>query len=150
MRAAPPAYQQQAGRRCAECRGCTSARRYAQTGGDVNVDAFQARGRTLKIAVIEGQHNRFTGTRAEDTRQTRLHSLVQCTTPFQRKQRVGLGFVCMKILSVSDVIQVSHDVSPQISKVVFVDVVFIEDDALRQQDDAVVFSFVLIALHTVG
>ena len=54
---------------------------------DGQIDPLQARGRSLEIAVVDGQHHGAPRRRVEDPRQAVLHAPVELVGTFQEKAR---------------------------------------------------------------
>jgi hypothetical protein len=57
---------------------------------DRKVDALEARGRPLEVAMINGQHHGAPGLRIEGPRQAVLHAPVELVRAFEEKARGGL------------------------------------------------------------
>ena len=82
----------------------------------LDIDSLQAGGGALKIAVIDGKHDRFAGLGIEDTRKTVLHPPIQGARALQKKTFRLLRNMGIKLFCLFDFIRVWHALSPFNSK----------------------------------
>jgi hypothetical protein len=78
-------------------------------GNNIDIDPFKPRCGSLKISMIDGQHNRTAGLRVEDSGQSVFHPPIQSVGTFQEKTLCFLGDIGMKLFCIFHFVHVWHN-----------------------------------------